>query len=73
MGTNTGNPADSPPGTAIAIGFDTAHDPTNPPESNQSDREEVLINTDFREGMYASTNTYTHTIIGRIAQTRFFN
>ena len=23
--------------------------------------------------MYASTNTYTHTIIGRIAQTRFFN
>ena len=43
VGTNTGNPADTPPGTAIAIGHDTAHDPTNPPESNKSDHEDVLI------------------------------
>ena len=43
VGTNTGNPADTPPGTAITIGVDTACEPTNPSESNKSDREDVLI------------------------------
>ena len=43
VGTNTGNPADTPPGTAIAIGVDTTREPTNPPESDKSDREDVLI------------------------------